>query len=70
MTDRQWWKGSFPAWLVAGLIAMNCFFVKRYLDQADEDRRMLFDHERRITKIEASPRVLGMVTSTNIGNIQ
>lgn len=64
-TKQDWLKGSFPSWLVAGLLAANCYFVKRYVDQGDEDKRTLYgyvyDHEKRITRVESHPRMMGMI---------
>jgi hypothetical protein len=66
-TKQDWLRGSFPSWLVAGLLAANCYFVKRYVEQGDEDKRTLYgyayDHEKRITRIESKPGMLGMIQS-------
>lgn len=35
---REWWKGSFPTWIVAIMIAMIAFFLKREVDINDDCR--------------------------------
>lgn len=74
----SWLKGNLPTWLVVGMLTVNCWFIKRYVEQMDDNVRTLFtgmyDHEKRIIRMEAAPsgsRMMGMLsteTNTTKGN--
>jgi hypothetical protein len=68
----NWLKGNLPTWLGVGLLSVNMWFIQRYVSQMDANDRALFagqyDHEKRITRIESTPRMLGWATPTNISS--
>lgn len=37
--NGDWWKGSFPTWIVALLLAILAYFFQRELERNDECRR-------------------------------
>jgi len=37
--NGAWWKGSFPTWIVAGLLALLGFFIQRELMAVDHHRK-------------------------------
>lgn len=38
-SGREWWKGSFPTWIVAILIGLIGFFLQRELKYNDDCRK-------------------------------
>lgn len=39
-SGREWWKGSFPTWIVAIMIGLIAFFLKREVDINDDCRKV------------------------------
>ena len=39
LKNHAWWKGSFPTWIVAGLLGLLGFFVQRELKTVDHHRK-------------------------------
>jgi len=39
-SGKEWWKGSFPTWIVAIMIGLIAFFLKREVDINDDCRKV------------------------------
>ena len=64
-----WWKGSFPTWIVAGLIALLGFFLQREIKLNDTYRdktsAAMLDMKIQITNLDVRIGILEQTVREN-----
>lgn len=67
--NKEWWKGSFPTWIVAALIAVCGFFLQREIETNDTHRehtsQAIVDLKVRMAGLETR---MGVLENTALEN--